>query len=135
MRILLDTDVWLWMIAEPERLTRETQQALADEENELYLSVAAVWEIGIRHAAGRLKYSGSPAVQVPLHIKRSGVIIVPISVEHALAAAALPTHHTDMLDRVMVAQAEAQLLVLATANEELRPYGVPLMEAAAAGEP
>jgi PIN domain nuclease of toxin-antitoxin system len=60
--------------------------------------------------------------------------MLPISVEHALAAAALPTHHADMFDRVMVAQAEAQLLVLATANEELRPYGVPLMEAAAAGE-
>ena len=135
MRLLLDTLVWLWMIAEPERISEPTLQALSDPETDLYLSVAAVWEIGIKHAAGKLKYSGSPAVQVPLHISRSGVIVLPISVDHALSAAALPMHHRDHFDRLMIAQAAAESLTLATADNRLGAYGVPLLDAQSAEQP
>jgi PIN domain nuclease of toxin-antitoxin system len=129
VRILLDTDVWLWMIAAPDRLSDAARRALEDQKNELFLSVIAAWEIGIRSAAGKLKYTGSPAVQVPIHIKRSGVILLPISVEHALAAAALPMHHDDMIDRLLVAQAEAERMTLATANSRLHAYGISTLEA------
>ena len=129
MRLLLDTDVWLWMIAAPDRLSEDARQALADQGNELYLSVATAWEIGIRHAAGKLKYTGSPAIQVPIHIRRSGVVLLPISVDHALTAAALPMHHDDMIDRLLAAQAEAERMTLATANPALRAYGISTLEA------
>jgi PIN domain nuclease of toxin-antitoxin system len=135
MRILLDPLVWLWMIADPDQLTDEAQQAFADTENELYLSAAGVWKIAMEHAAGRIKYSGSPAVQVPFHIKRSGVTLLPITADHALAAAALPMHHRDTFDRMMIAQATSEQLTLATANDSLSAYGVPLLNVRRSANP
>lgn len=129
MRLLLDTHVWLWMIAEDERLNEPTRAALSDPENDIYLSAAAVWELAIKHAAGKLKYTGSPAIQVPLHIKRSGVLPLPITAEHVLAAATLPMHHSDPFDRMMIAQALAEELTMATADDRLSAYGVPLLMA------
>ena len=127
MRILLDTHVWLWTIGAPDRLPDRVREQLADPAAELYLSVAAVWEIGIKHAAGKLRYSGSPQTQIPIHIQRSGVAILGINVEHALRAAALPMHHRDPFDRLMLAQAAEAQLVFATADTRLEAYGVPLL--------
>ena len=53
MRLLLDTHVWLWLIAAPDRLPDQMRQQIVDPAAELYLSVAAVWEIGVKHAAGK----------------------------------------------------------------------------------
>jgi PIN domain nuclease of toxin-antitoxin system len=129
MRLLLDTHVWLWMIGEDERLNEPTRAALIDPENDIFLSAAAVWELAIKHAAGKLKYTGSPAVQVSTHIKRSGVLPLPITADHALAAAALPMHHRDPFDRMMIAQALAEELTLSTADRRLSVYEVPLLMA------
>lgn len=127
MRLLLDTHVWLWLISAPDRLTETMRRQLTDPTAELYLSVAAVWEIAIKHAAGKLRYSGSPQAQVPIHIQRSGVAILGITVDHALRAAALPMHHRDPFDRLMLAQAEDANLTFATADARLAAYGVPLL--------
>lgn len=127
MRLLLDTHVWLWMISADERLGDDARRMLLDPQTETYLSVAAVWELAIKHAAGKLRYTGSPSVQVPLHIKRSGVRTLGISVEQALNAAALPMHHRDPFDRLMLAQAADQELTFATADAKLEAYGVPLL--------
>lgn len=127
MRILLDTHVWLWAIGAPDRLPVPVREQMADPAAELYLSVAAVWEIGIKHAAGKLRYSGSPQTQIPIHIQRSGVAILGITVEHALRAAALPMHHRDPFDRLMLAQAAEAQLVFATSDTRLEAYGVPLL--------
>jgi PIN domain nuclease of toxin-antitoxin system len=131
MRLLLDTHVWLWLIGDEERLSPEARTTLAAADSELFLSVAAVWEIAIKTAAGKLRYSGQPAVQVPLHITRSGVIPLGISVDHALAAAALPMHHRDVFDRMMIAQAQAEELTLATTDQRFNAYDVRLLEVAA----
>ena len=128
MRLLLDTHVWLWMISADERLGDDTRRILTDPQTETYLSVAAVWELAIKHAAGKLRYTGSPSVQVPLHIKRSGVGTLGITVEQALKAAALPMHHRDPFDRLMLAQAADQELTFATADAKLEAYGVPLLQ-------
>ena len=83
----------------------------------------------IESGAGHLHvyHSGSPQTQVPIHIKRSGVAILGVSVDHALQAAALPMHHRDPFDRLMLAQAAEQQLVFATADTRLEAYGVPLI--------
>ena len=57
MMLLLDTHVWLWMIGEHERLNEPTRAALRDPDTDMYLSAAAVWELAIKHAAGKLKYT------------------------------------------------------------------------------
>jgi len=127
VRLLLDTHVWLWLIAAPDRLPDQMRQQIVDPAAELYLSVAAVWEIGVKHAAGKLRYSGSPQTQVPIHIQRSGVAILGMTVDHALRAAALPMHHRDPFDRLMLAQAADAELTFATADARLAAYGVPLL--------
>jgi PIN domain nuclease of toxin-antitoxin system len=131
VRVLLDTHVWLWLISDEDRLSPDARSILAAPDTELYLSVAAVWEIAIKAAAGKLRYSGQPAVQVPLHITRSGVIPLGMSVDHALAAAALPMHHRDPFDRMMIAQAQAEELTLATVDERFKAYDVRLLEVGA----
>jgi PIN domain nuclease of toxin-antitoxin system len=128
MRLLLDTSVWLWMIADDRRLTDEVRAALEDSSSEIYLSAAALWELAIKTSAGRVRYSGSPSVQIPIHLERSGVYPLPVTADHAIAAADLPMHHRDPFDRMMVAQARVEELTLATADRRLEAYGVPLLE-------
>ena len=124
MRLLLDTRVWLWMIGPADRLRDDVRAALADPANELLLSVAAVWEIAIKHAAGRLPLVTPPSILVPAHLARSGVAPLAVGVGHALRAAELPMHHRDPFDRLMVAQALEEQMTLVTADPRLRRYGV-----------
>lgn len=129
MKILLDTQAWLWMIGPQERLSEAARGLLTDAQNELYLSTVAVWEIGIKHAAGKLKFTGPPAVHIPVHIRRSGVRPLPPTVEHVLRAAALPMHHRDPFDRLMVAQAQEDELALLTTDARLGAYEVEVIPA------
>lgn len=129
MKILLDTQAWLWMIGPQERLSDAARALLVDPHNELYLSTAAVWEIGLKHAAGKLKFTGPPAAHIPLHIRRSGVRPLPPTVEHVLRAAALPMHHRDPFDRLMVAQAQEDELALLTTDARLGAYEVEVIPA------
>ena len=131
MRLLLDTHVWLWMIGNEERLAEEHRATLVDPDSELFLSAAAIWELGIKAAAGKMKYTGSYESQVPIHIRRSGVRPLAITVEHAVAAAALPMHHRDPFDRMMVAQAKVEGLTFMTADRRLAAYDVTVVDVGA----
>ena len=117
------------MISAPDRLGETTRGLLADPESDLYLSAAAVWEIGIKRAAGKLRYSGNPSVQIPIHIRRSGVVALNVTIDHALAAAALPPHHRDPFDRMMLAQAIEGRMTLVTADSRLAAYGAEILDA------
>ena len=122
MRFLLDTRCWLWLQVEPERLSPSLLETLADRSAALYLSAASAWEIGIKHALGRLPLPEPPAVYIPERMRRSGVRELPISHAHAVAAAALPSHHKDPFDRMLVAQSRAEDLTLVTADGVLECY-------------
>ncbi len=128
MRLLLDTHVWLWMIGDEGRLAEQYRATLVDPDSELLLSAAAIWELGVKAAAGKMKYTGSYETQVPIHIRRSGVRPLAITIEHAIAAAALPMHHRDPFDRMMVAQAKVEELTLMTADRRLAAYDVPIVD-------
>jgi PIN domain nuclease of toxin-antitoxin system len=135
VRLLLDTHVWLWMIGQSSRLGHETRSLLTDEANDLYLSTVAAWEIGIKHAAGRLKFTGKPSVQLPGYVKRSGVQPLVVTLEHALRAAELPMHHRDPFDRLMIAQAQEEELTFVTADSRLAAYDVPILDPSAEASP
>jgi PIN domain nuclease of toxin-antitoxin system len=128
VRLLLDTQVWLWMIGSPKRISDEATQILADEETDLLLSAAAAWEIGVKHAAGKLAFTGRPSVQMPEYVRRSGVQPLAFTVEHALAAAELPIHHRDPFDRLMIAQAQVEELTFVTVDERIGAYDVKVMD-------
>jgi PIN domain nuclease of toxin-antitoxin system len=103
MKYLLDTAVWLWSLAEPERLNSQVCQLIAEGREELYLSAASSWEIGIKWAIGKLPLRERPARYVPKCLAAQDIRALPISHAHALAVASLPPHHRDPFDRLLIA--------------------------------
>jgi PIN domain nuclease of toxin-antitoxin system len=129
MRLLLDTHAWLWMIARPERLSAEARARLEDPGNELFLSAASAWEISIKYRLGKLELPEPPERLVPSRLARDGVIPLPVTVDHALRVAALPDLHRDPFDRLLVAQAQLEGLVLVTADPAIAAYGAEILRA------
>lgn len=127
--ILLDTHVWLWMNGAVERLSQSARELLAEGEQELYLSAASTWEIAIKHAAGKLELPQAPDRYIPATLAENDVKPLAIHQAHTWRAAALPFHHRDPFDRMLVAQAQAEGLRLMTADDQLEPYEVPLLRA------
>ena len=121
MRLLLDTHVWLRAVMHPERLNPVTRNAI-ETETELVLSVASLWEIAIKHAAGKLRIEGNldNFRQTVFQMRGTELVIRP---EHAIGAATLPQHHRDPFDRMLIAQASIEHLTLVTADEMVRTYG------------
>ncbi len=128
MKLLLDTQCWLWMLMAPERFTAATRAILIAPENELYLSAASSWEIAIKYALGKLRLPGLPGEVVPGLMARSGVVPLPVHHAHALQVAQLPPHHRDPFDRLLVAQAQLEGLPILTADRSFRPYDVEVMK-------
>ena len=127
--ILLDTRVWLWMAGSPERLGNRARELVEDPERELLLSAASSWEIAIKHAIGKLDLPGDPEELVPDWIVRSAVTPLPIHHTHALRVAALPLHHSDPFDRLLVAQALLEEVPVLTADPAFGDYDVEVVAA------
>jgi PIN domain nuclease of toxin-antitoxin system len=127
MRFLLDTQVWLWLLAEPERIDPQVLDQLGDRSNDVLLSAASSWEIAIKHGLGKLELPEPPPTYVPERMRRSGVTPLPIEHAHALAVATLPTHHRDPFDRLLVAQAALLGIVIVTADRQFDPYDVEVL--------
>lgn len=126
MTLLLDTQCWLWMQAEPERLNEKTRELLVDPSQELALSAASSWEIAIKYALGKLPLPSTPGRYVPERLRADGIRPLPVSHVHALRVADLPLHHRDPFDRLLVAQAQCEQLTLVSADRILNRYDVEL---------
>ena len=92
MKLLLDTQCWLWMQATPERFSQSARELVDDPDNVLLLSPVSAWEIATKHALGRLVLPAAPADYVPSRMKSSGVDALPLQHSHALQVAMLPSH-------------------------------------------
>lgn len=126
MRLLLDTQCWLWMETTPERLGDQALELVVSSAHELLLSAASSWEVAIKYAVGKLPLPLPPAQYVPDRMRRSGIVPLPVSHSHALRVAELPLHHRDPFDRMLVAQGQCDGLTLLTADPLLRRYDVPI---------
>src|SRR5215210_4290589 len=116
MRILLDTQCWLWMTLAPERFSAAARALVETRHNTLYLSAASAWEIAIKHALGKLRLPELPVAYVPARVTALGVQPLPIELQHALHVATLPAHHRDPFDRLLIAQAQLEDLPILTAD-------------------
>jgi PIN domain nuclease of toxin-antitoxin system len=132
--ILLDTHVWLWLNGAVERLSPEALDLLSAPDQELYLSAASAWEIGIKFASGKLTLPAPPSEYVPLRMEDNGIRTLPIRQQHALQAASLPLHHRDPFDRLLIAQAQLENLHLMTVDRHLSLYDVSILWADRAPE-
>ena len=125
MRLLLDTHVFLWAITDSRKLKADARQKLTAA-REVYVSAASIWELAIKVRLGKLH--GDPR-QIAEAIEPSGFIELPVTSEHAASVALLPLHHSDPFDRLLVAQALTEPLVLLTADRKLVAYG-PMVQVA-----
>lgn len=121
MRLLLDTHIFLWWNGRAEMIAGAVRDAIADPVNDVYVSAASVWEIGIKRAIGKLDFSRGIVDAIRGHQFQ----LLAITGEHAEHAAGLPRHHADPFDRLLVAQADIERMLLATRDPKMRPYGVP----------
>jgi PIN domain nuclease of toxin-antitoxin system len=118
VRVLLDTHLLLWALSKPSKLSAATRKRIIAAE--VYVSAASIWEISIKSGAGKL--SADPD-RVLAAIEPAGFILLPISGEHAAKVAQLPLLHKDPFDRMLVAQASVEPMLLLTNDEVLRGYG------------
>lgn len=127
MRLLLDTHCWLWFFLASRRLNEQATQLLSESDHEIFLSVASVWEMVIKHGTGKLSLPLPPGEYIPSRLKLLGHSDLPILRQHVLQLENLPPHHKDPFDRLLVAQAQVEDLHLVTADEQLKEYDVPLI--------
>lgn len=125
MKLLLDTHLLLWAAGSPEQLSDEARQLLEDPLNELLFSAASLWEIAIKRGLGRADFL------VDARVLRRGLLDngyqeLAISSEHAVFIDSLPLIHKDPFDRVLVAQATVEGVVLLTADELVAKYPGPI---------
>ena len=131
-RYLLDTHALLWALATPRRLGTEARREIADGANEVYVSLASAWELCVKIAAGKLAPSGydrllDSAATFRAEVAIAGFEVLAISPAHVFETKRLPLHHRDPFDRLLVAQARIEDLVLVTHDDALRPYGARLL--------
>jgi PIN domain nuclease of toxin-antitoxin system len=119
--------VFIWAVATPARLEPHQQRALATPDNPVFVSSVTVWEIAIKRAAGRLTF---PIDQVDDIMRRMGFEVLPILPAHAVRAGALPRHHADPFDRMLVAQAIDENLILVTSDRMMERYDARILSAA-----
>lgn len=120
MRLLLDTHVLLWWLANDPALGEEARAGISAPGSSVCVSAATAWEISIKQALGKLDAPSDLARQIELHRFEP----LPITVSHAYAAGALPRHHEDPFGRMLVAQAVAEGLTLVTRDPRISLYGV-----------
>ena len=120
MRVLIDTHIFLWWDRQLRSLRRPLRAAIADEANEVFVSAASIWELAIKRAIGKLSFGRS----IVDAVSELGFEILPVTGRHAERAGGLPRHHNDPFDRLIIAQAYLEGMVLGTQDRLMRPYGV-----------
>ena len=125
MRLLLDTHAYLWWLADDPQLRPAARAAIEAPQSVVHVSAASIWEIAIKAQLGRI---GLRNANLTAEIAANGFVELPIRAHHAQRAGALPRHHDDPFDRMLIVQAEMEQLVLVTLDRRLRVYGVELLE-------
>lgn len=125
MNLLLDTNALLWSLSSPPKLRPEARRAIQDPGNWVGVSAGSVWEIAIKRAVGKLQVGGDLLDS----LRRTPFDLIPITPDHAWAAGALPPHHKDPFDRLLIAQARAERLTIVTRDPRFEPYGVDILPA------
>jgi PIN domain nuclease of toxin-antitoxin system len=123
-KYLLDTQVLIWALTEPERLPLAVRQTIEDRRHLLFVSAASAWEIATKWRLGRLRGVEAVIAGFPRHLQRLGAEELPITIEHSLLAGRLPAPHRDPFDRMLAAQALIEGMILITGDPAFHMFGV-----------
>jgi len=129
VKLLLDTHVVLWAASDPEQLDVHVREMLEDGSQEVAVSIVSAWEIAIKQSLGKLELPKPAEQWLPEVLRRTGFELAEVGLAAALRVRALPWHHRDPFDRLLVAQAIEDGYTLLTRDDALGAYGVPLLSA------
>lgn len=124
MRALLDSHALLWWGTDDGRLSTSARAVLADGTSELFVSVASIWELAIKHHKGDLELPRDVGVFIDERLRRNRWSALPIDQRHVIRAAELPTIHRDPFDRMLVAQAQIEGMPIVTTDAAITRYDV-----------
>jgi PIN domain nuclease of toxin-antitoxin system len=123
VKLLLDTHAALWWLADDARIGPAAELQLNDETNRILLSAAVIWEVAIKRSLGKLQAPSNLAAT----LVAAGAQPLAITLDHADVVEALPWHHRDPFDRMLVAQALTEGATIVSQDERMQPYGVPVV--------
>jgi PIN domain nuclease of toxin-antitoxin system len=123
-RLLLDTHALIWALSAPRRLPAAVAASIRDPENEVYVSAVSTWEIAIKSALGKIKADLAAVVRAT---RKADFEELPITIAHTERLRALPDHHRDPFDRLLVAQAIDERLTIVTHDRLIAAYSVPIL--------
>ena len=124
MRLLLDSHVFLWAIQSPEELSETALAALQDTSNDLYVSLATLWELQIKSDLGKLILSKLLPQMISEEVEAGRMSVLPIMPDHIYALSSLPHHHRDPFDRLLIAQAQVEGATLVTKDHLIALYSL-----------
>ena len=124
MKILIDTNIFLWIFLFPSRISSDVETLIKNPGNEIFLSAASAWEIAIKYTIGKLILPDKPDIFVPDRMKRANFRHLEITHEHALTVANLPQIHKDPFDRLLIAQATVETITLLSSDGIFAQYNV-----------
>lgn len=124
MRLLLDTHTFLWFIAGSKLLSQTARDLIEDVASEKFVSVASVWEIAIKHSIGKLPLAAPFTVLIPQQLALNGFELLPITMPQLSLLVALPFHHRDPFDRLLIAQSLTEGFPLVSTDPKFDAYGV-----------
>jgi PIN domain nuclease of toxin-antitoxin system len=124
LRVLLDTQAFLWWLADDPALSKNARRILGDTRNTIVVSAVSAWEISTRVRLGRLPGAEDLVADFPGQIEREGFESLPVSVEHGIRGGLLAGPHKDPFDRMLIAQAQAENLPIVSDEKAFDGYGV-----------
>jgi PIN domain nuclease of toxin-antitoxin system len=127
LKLLLDTQVWLWSLVSLQRLTPPVAKLLGKSDNSIFLSAASCWEIAIKYQLGKLSLPEAPEQFIAPRLLRDGIQALPVNIQHATRVAGLAPVHRDPFDRLLVAQAQIENLTLVSADPVFARYEIDLI--------
>lgn len=124
MRVLLDTHTFIWWAYNDPSLTQTVKDIIADKNNDVFFSAASSWELAIKVSRGKLILTLPVNALVTSQVFQHQFKPLPVTQDHTYQVEAMPFHHNDPFDRILIAQALAENLIILTRDPQFAPYGV-----------
>ncbi len=126
MRLILDTHILIWFLGGSRLLSKSRRQIIGATQNDIFVSIASLWEMAIKIRLGKLSLT-KPFADVIKQISVEDIEILAITPEHTLQVSTLPFHHRDPFDRLVIAQAQVENLAIMTDDADFASYGAKIL--------
>src|SRR3989344_4311207 len=124
MKYLIDTQFFIWLMEKNDKIPKDLLVFLGNPQNQIFLSVASIWELIIKKGKKKLKIPRN----IKTDVKKSGFTILPIEIEHVMRLEKLPDLHSDPFDRILISQSKVEDMILVTADKKIQQYNAKLLK-------